>query len=701
MKYRLVASLTFLSGLYANNLHAQTEDYVDSNLYSQTVFGGTGLIQTPTSRMAPEGSFSLNYSDNDQYRFWSVSLQLFPWMESTVRYTDVRNLLYSQSEAFSGDQTWKDKGIDVKFRLLEEDYWLPEFSVGFKDIGGTGVFSSEYLTLSKRWGDFDLHLGLGFGYLGRNDNATNPFCQLADRFCQREAGYSGRGGKVEFDKFFSGQAAWFGGLEYQSPWRPLRFSLEYDPNHYQNDKSPDLTQDSRWNIAANYRWKGFDFALRFERGNTVTFGFSYQTNFNTLTTPKVKPLPKEVHSSNKITSFDEVDENTLLLELNNNAGFPARSTQFYSDTYAIFGTQLDYRDPDESIERIGRVLASQLPDTVKKYQVVELAGAMPLITTEIDAGKFKQAAGGETFDFTLSDTYERKAVDNALSQRYSPAYRSGLGGSVETFFIQTFGNPEAFYLYQAGVLIQGVYSLNSKFNVIGTAKATLLENFDKFNYKQDPLPTPLPRVRTNMREYVTRSTVTLENLFGHSFFRMDENSFGQVYAGYLESMYAGVGAEWLYRPVDANWSFGVDLNYVTQRSYESEFELFDYKAFTGHVNVTYEPTLEALSNTRISIKAGQFLAKDKGVQIEFAKRFDSGIVVGAYAAFTNVSAEEYGEGSFTKGFYITVPVDLFVFRPATGKAKFPWIPIARDGGQILQRPVQLLDLTEKRSRFMN
>ncbi|MFC7000139.1 YjbH domain-containing protein [Pseudobowmanella zhangzhouensis] len=58
------------------------------------------------------------------------------------------------------------------------------------------------------------------------------------------------------------------------------------------------------------------------------------------------------------------------------------------------------------------------------------------------------------------------------------------------------------------------------------------------------------------------------------------------------------------------------------------------------------------------------------------------MVVGAYAAFTNVSAEEYGEGSFTKGFYITVPVDLFVFRPATGKAKFPWIPIARDGGRF-------------------
>ena len=33
---------------------------------SQSDFGGVGLLQTPTARMAREGEMSLNYRDNDQ-----------------------------------------------------------------------------------------------------------------------------------------------------------------------------------------------------------------------------------------------------------------------------------------------------------------------------------------------------------------------------------------------------------------------------------------------------------------------------------------------------------------------------------------------------------------------------------------------------------------------------------------------------------
>ena len=102
---------------------------------SQMVQGGVGLWQTPTARMMPEGALSMSYTDNQEYRFMSVSLQLFPWMEATARYTDVRTRLYSNVDEFSGDQTLKDKGLDVKFRLWEESYYLPDISLGFRDFG--------------------------------------------------------------------------------------------------------------------------------------------------------------------------------------------------------------------------------------------------------------------------------------------------------------------------------------------------------------------------------------------------------------------------------------------------------------------------------------------------------------------------------------------------------------------------------------
>ena len=72
--------------------------------------------------------------------------------ETTLRYTDVRTKQYSSVEAFSGDQTYKDKAFDVKLRLWEESYWMPQVSVGAKDIGGTGLFDAEYIVASKAWG---------------------------------------------------------------------------------------------------------------------------------------------------------------------------------------------------------------------------------------------------------------------------------------------------------------------------------------------------------------------------------------------------------------------------------------------------------------------------------------------------------------------------------------------------------------------
>ena len=141
---------------------------------SQSDFGGVGLLQTPTARMAREGELSLNYRDNDQYRYYSASVQLFPWLETTLRYTDVRTRQYSSVEAFSGDQTYKDKAFDLKLRLWEESYWLPQVAVGARDIGGTGLFDAEYLVASKAWGPFDFTLGLGWGYLGTSGNERWP-----------------------------------------------------------------------------------------------------------------------------------------------------------------------------------------------------------------------------------------------------------------------------------------------------------------------------------------------------------------------------------------------------------------------------------------------------------------------------------------------------------------------------------------------
>ena len=665
---------------------------------SLMVHGGTGLIQTPTSRMLAEGDLRMSYTDNDQYRFWSATLQLFPWMQSTVRYTDVRTRLYSPFPGFSGDQTLKDKGIDVKFRLLEESYYLPELSLGLRDFGGTGFFESEFIGLSKRLGHFDFHLNMGWGYLGTTGNTANPFCKVRDSFCDRPSGFAGLGGKIDYQRFFKGPASIFGGVEYQTPWAPLRIKLEYEGNSYVSDRAGSLQQDSNWNVGAAYSWNNFDFSLNYQRGNTLGFGISYNFNLHTIRQIKIDPPPRELLPK-KANNFamSQIDRTRFTQDLFYQAGFAVSTSHLTEADVTLYGQQLRYQNEHEAIERVGRIMAAELPDSVKTYRIVNTVGAIPLVETVIDADEFKKQARYETLVPNITSSYQRMDMRKDTIDHYNPTNTSGFFTGIEAFWIQTFGNPEALYLYQAGVLVNGGYSFGGKTSISGAIKVNLLENFDQFNFTTDRAPSTLPKVRTNVREYVSNRDVTMQNLFLHWNDRLAPNLYAQVYGGYLETMFGGVGAELLYRPVDSNLAFGFDINYVQQRSFENDFDLFDYKVLTGHANIYWQPSF--LKDTLLTIKAGQYLAKDKGVTLDFAKRFDSGIVVGAYAAFTNVSAEEYGEGSFTKGFYLTIPFELFSIKPAKGTGRIPWIPISRDGGQPLNRPIELYGTTNDRSPF--
>jgi hypothetical protein len=394
----------------------------------------------------------------------------------------------------------------------------------------------------------------------------------------------------------------------------------------------------------------------------------------------------------------EIDIDDINQQLRKSGGFTVNDSDQPNDTEITFyGRQRVYRDNDEAIERIGRVLASQLPQSINTYRIVETNSNVPMVETIIDAKKLKTAARHEVLEADINESFIRQQPSKETIDNYDPKSPSGTYFGLQTFWSQMFGNPEEFYFYQGGVFANTGYSFSPKLSFRTAFKVTLLDNFDKFNFFTDSQPSTLPRVRTHVREYITRNDITLENTYVHWKDQLSNNWFGQLYAGYIETMFAGTGGEIMYRPVDSKFAFGLDLNYVKQRDFDSETALFDYSVLTGHASIYWQP--EFLPDMQLTFNVGQFLAKDRGVNVNLTKRFDSGIEVGVYAAFTNVSAEEYGEGSFSKGFYITIPTELFSLKSKKGSGKIPWTPINRDGGQMLLRPVILSNFTESRSLF--
>ncbi|MGU0015756.1 YjbH domain-containing protein [Escherichia coli] len=64
-------------------------------------------------------------------------MQLFPWLETTLRYTDVRTRQYSSVEAFSGDQTYKDKAFESQTAFVGRVLLAAASGGWCADIGGT------------------------------------------------------------------------------------------------------------------------------------------------------------------------------------------------------------------------------------------------------------------------------------------------------------------------------------------------------------------------------------------------------------------------------------------------------------------------------------------------------------------------------------------------------------------------------------
>lgn len=748
-------------------LHATADEFsYPTLLASQSDFGGVGLMQMPTGRMAPEGEFNFATSYNDEYQHFSASVQLFPWFETTVRYTQVQDLLYSTDPSFSGNTKYTDKGIDFKVRLLEESDWLPETAIGVRDFGGTGLFDGEFIAATKRVGPLDFTLGIGWGYIGNSGNLTSDKKDL-NYNCDRDTSYGGKGGTIDYQRWFKGCAALFGGVEYQTPWDPLRVKVEYDGNDYQSDfpvvrGGIAMQQDSKFNYGLLYRFGDWgDLHLSYERGNTWTLGFSLQTNFNELNqikrdpaVAKYKPLPAaplthaptadiKATASNTVESDATINASTTVRldthpvtisgsvtpaspaytidwtkvaqDLQTIAGYNNPSIYLDTDSITVVGEQSKYRDRSEAHHRAATILANHSDRTqIKEYRLIETHYSQPITETRIDADKFAEVANFGYPNANVDDTSQVSVPSlpqGVLVTRTDEDWLDKLGFDISPTMVQSFGGSEGFYMFNIGVTGSANYRFTDNLELGGALYLNLYDNYDKFLYDVPPDGTDLKRVRTLIRQYVHDNPVRVNNLQLTWMDNLSDNISYQAYGGYLEMMYGGVGTEFLYRPLNSQWAFGFDVNYAKQRDPDSMFGFFEdehqfdpltnrsYRVqtgvVTGHATAYYQP--EWFPNTLLRVSAGQYLTEDKGVTVDFSKQFDSGVIVGAFATKTNLSSEEYGEGSFTKGFYISIPFDLMTIKSTHSRAFLSWMPLTRDGGQMLGRKYNLFDVTDARA----
>jgi hypothetical protein len=670
---------------------------------SSSNWGVVGLVQTPTARMRPAGSISTSFYRTWPYSNLNVMFQPLDWLEAGFRYTDVANRLYGPDIA--GNQSYKDKSFELKAHLWPESTYLPSVATGIRDLGGTGLFGGEYVVANKRWGRLDFSAGMGWGYVGGRQNLSNPLRVVSKQFDVRQND-TGSGGTVSTKAFFRGPASVFGGVEYQTPWNMV-LKAEYDGNNYQHEpQNNNQVQKSAFNFGMVYRISpGIELSLSRERGTTWGLGFTFYSDWSKLNQYKLrdKPTPAVAQlrpqtEPNWAQTRKELDDITqwevdaiqregkqLILDVSN--GISPYHGPRVNKAMAVI-----HRDAPAHIDQV-ELRYHSLGDVLMVDRIDRQAWVNSM--TEPERTDTSKAQDAQKRQASLVSTHYPQANSlpgtlnwhdpkqpraTTLVSKKPDLYTLTPGFS----FNHILGGPDAFLLYQLSAGVSGQLSLPGRVYLHGAVNAGLINNYDLFKYTA---PSNLPRVRTYLREFVTESRVTMPTLYAAKAERLSTNWSAAVYGGYLESMYAGVGGELLYRQPGSKWAAGVDLNKVQQRDFAQNFALRDYKANTGNASLYWQTPWQDIN---MAVSVGQYLAGDKGASLSLTKVFSNGVTMGAFATKTNVSAAQFGEGSFNKGVYWSIPFDAITTRSSRTTANFNWTPLTRDGGAMLNRPVQLI-----------
>lgn len=697
-----------------SHANSSVNDYIYP-YYKNTSFsnyGTAGLIQNPTARFSDAGTLAFSWSHRDPYINGSIIAYPFDWLEASYQYTDINNALYSRSENFSGKQSYKDKGFDFKFRLLKENVFLPQVALGFRDAAGTSKFSSEYLVFSKFYKNIDFTAGIGWGNLNGN-KINNPLTSINDSFASRPGpARDTQGGEFSFSNFMSGDAGYFGGIEIFLPnMKGTRLKLELDGTNYEKEgfpngvlSSPLATEpikrpDSKINFEVVYPVNNFlQFKIGYSKGNTFNFGFSLKNNFSRKNSiikknDPIKNVPfadeiKKINTGN----FDNL-VNTTIYNLNQNNIYPVKA-KLENGNYSVVFKQAQYLNHNTAMGRAFRIINQLAPDEVNEITLINSNAGMSLYEAKLSRDSLDLYKDNKLYNLTKRDLQLNTTTDSYdhfpfIANIKRPAYF----WDVEPSLRSQIGGPDGFFFGDLRLDLNSEIIFTEGLTLTARSSVGIYNNLDSLRLASDSI---LPHVRTDIVKYLRESEdFFIQNLQLNYFGNPLEDIYAKLSVGIFEEMFGGIGGEVLYRPFAENYGIGLEAWQVYQRDYDMLFDFRDYDIITGHLNLHYH---HERSRVDFLIKGGRFLAGDSGIYFDFSRRFSNGLRIGAFFARTDISKIEFGEGSFDKGFYFYVPIDIFSSSYRNGHVPFGLRPLTRDGAAWLLHSFQLWGVTDAASR---
>ena len=646
MKYFFVFIFLGLNILFS---HIKADNFLYNTFDNH---GSIGLVNMPTARFYDESSYGITIYDGSPDQKITMTAYPFDWLEASFFYTNIQDKPYCAADYDPVcNQDYKDKGFNFKVRLKEEGV-LPAIAIGINDIAGTGLYSSEYIVGSYGVNKTDFHFGLGWGLLnGSAKNFKNPLGKIADNFYDRPLEFEDKGGQFQPSRYFSDETVSpFFGISHAINDKYL-LKLEYDTTVTPGKIAyEEAEQDFSFGIDFNLS-QNFTIGISSERGNFTSIRFSYKND-----TKLSKPRYQFKETNHKETDSKYV---RFIRNLNDN-GIGVNKIIEGADQIGVEMSQFVHPNLDIIDEIIRKASYDAGLDKPLK---TDMRIADLKVVTEYD----------EEFTDSAILVYERKSgkkffTDTKLTIRPFIASREGF--------------------MKGAILLENNSEVIIKDNLFFTTnlKYPIVDNFDDLTIP--PENTYPAQVRSDVKDYLRN----YENgiFIGRAQFDYHispkQNHYLMASAGILEEMFAGAGFEYLFYKSDTNYAAGFEIFNVKKRDYEMRFGTLDYENTVGSINFYYRNYNTIPFDAKISY--GEYLAGDVGTTIELSRRFDNGVMFGVFASNTNVSAENFGEGSFDKGIFFDIPI----FGNLVG---YSWRPLTKDPGQKLARKHTLYDLLVK------
>ncbi|HEY8191489.1 MAG TPA: YjbH domain-containing protein, partial [Alphaproteobacteria bacterium] len=225
--------------------------------YTANIWGEPGLLTVPSARMYEPGTVVMHAGTLDPYFHGAFGLQVTDGL-----YVALRQTANTSSLRDPADRLYP--GIDLRLRLLKEGKVVPETTIGLRSAFGHKRTASEYLALSKRFGDFDLTGGMAWGRMGSAGNLGNPLKIFGNHF----GGNRPLDGEMPTgtDDWFTGNdVGLFAGVEYFPLGQPFSIKADWNADDYAvEDARPGFDPPPRWSFGMAFRptsWMNFSVGM--------------------------------------------------------------------------------------------------------------------------------------------------------------------------------------------------------------------------------------------------------------------------------------------------------------------------------------------------------------------------------------------------------------------------------------------------------